>query len=154
MNKLLIGFNQEAFLEILRKRSEEVLISSLKIIEQECKYLVPYDTGELLGSIRIEESTWATPFLIIGRVVAGGKNIPQARFTEYGTIAHGPVFARAMRFVWKGTEIYTKWVKGVTPLRWMAAAMHFSLPLIEQEFNILAQEFRGRVTITKTIERY
>lgn len=147
MARIPIGFNSEAFMELIRSRVYEIVLESLGIVEEECKKTVPLDTGELRDSIHIEGPAWITIFHIEGKVIAGGKDVPQAYFMEFGTAAHGPVKAKAMHFFWKGDEIFAKWVRGCTPLHWMRNAANFSFPLVNKLFALLNKEFSGRAII-------
>lgn len=144
-----VGFNAEAFEEIIRVRIEQTLIEALNILAEECRRNVPVDIGELRDSIRIEGPWRASPFYIEGRVMAGGPNIPQAFFQEFGTPAHGPKTARVMHFYWRGKEIFTAWVRGCTPLQWMTNSLNFSLSSISQLFKLLEAESLGHLfTVT------
>jgi len=142
------GLNVQALMLLARVRATQTLINCLKIVKDECDKSVPVDEGTLKDSIRIEPPKWITPFLVEGKVLAGSGDVPQAYYTEYGTQGHGPVFAQSMHFNWKGAEIFTKWVEGVTATHWMKNAVVFSIPLIQAELGILAKQFLGTYTVT------
>ncbi len=145
--KIPVGFNSEAFIAQIRARVMETLIQALEILYMECKATVPIDTGELYKSIHIEGPEWLSFFWLKGRVAAG---TPQAIFTEHGTRAHGPVFAKAMRFVTQdGTVVFTKWVRGVEAMHWMRNATDFSFPIISGLFSVLAAELKATIIVTK-----
>ncbi len=142
------GFNSEAFVELIRARVMETLIHALEMLEMECRGTVPIDTGELYQSIHSEGPEWISFFWIKGRVAAG---TPQARFMEFGTRAHGPVFARVMHFIAKdGTEVFTKWVRGVEAMHWMRNATDKVYPQINMLFQTLAAELNAIIIVTKT----
>jgi len=143
MTQIPIDLNEAALLEAVKAEVNTALIESLKTVEEECKKTVPVDEGELRDSIHIEGPVWFSPLYAEGRVVAGSKDIPQAFFQEFGTSAHGPVKARAMHFFWKGEEIFAKWVRGCTPLRWMSRAVDLSLPLVARVFQALQLKTQG-----------
>ena len=141
------GFNSQAFVELIRARVMETLIHSLEMLEMECRGTVPKDTGELHDSIHSEPPYWITFYWIKGRVAAG---TPQARFMEFGTRGHGPVFARVMHFVTKdGTEVFTKWVRGVEAMHWMKNATDKAFPQINMLFQTLATELHAVIIVTK-----
>ena len=142
------GFNSQAFIEMIRARVMETLIQALEILEMECKATVPIDTGELYRSIHTEGPEWVSFFWIKGRVAAG---TPQAVFTEHGTRAHGPVFAKVMHFVTKdGTEVFAKWVRGVEAMHWMRNATDKAFPMITRLFTALQTELNATIIVTKT----
>lgn len=147
-----INFNSAAFMMMVQARAMVALINCLNIVKEECLKAVPVDIGELRDSIRTEPPKWITPFIIEGKVIAGSFDVPQAYYTEYGTPAHGPVFAQAMHFHWKGAEIYTKWVRGVIPMHWMRNSVLFSLPLIEMEIGLFAAQFLGTYILMTDIK--
>lgn len=151
MEQIPVGFNAEAFEELIREKIEQTLLEALNILLDECQKNVPVDTGELRNSIHIEGPFKASPFYIEGRVVAGGPNIPQAYFQEFGTPPHGPRQARAMHFFWKGEEIFTKFVAGCRPLFWMTNSLNFSLPKIQGLFKLLELESKGFIFTVTTI---
>lgn len=51
--------------------------------------------------------------------------VPYAIFQELGTRAHGPKYAKAMRFRPKGSQafVFATWVRGVTPAHFMRNAL-------------------------------
>jgi hypothetical protein len=151
MVQIPVGFNAQDFEEIIRQRVEQVLLQALEILAEECRKNVPIDTGELRDSIHIEGPWRASPFYIEGRVVAGGPNIPQAYFQEFGTPPHGPKQARAMHFFWKGEEIFTRFVSGCRPLFWMRNSLNFSLPKIQGLFKLLEAESKGFIFTVTTV---
>ena len=144
------GMNVQALMMLARTRAMQTLVNCLNIVKDECDKNVPVDEGTLRESIRIVAPKWITPYLVEGKVLAGGGNVPQAWYTEYGTNAHGPVFAQAMHFNWKGAEIFAKWVQGVTPMHWMRNAVTFAIPRIQAEMGLLAKQFLGTYTVTLT----
>jgi len=146
MADIPIDFNEEALMGMIKAEAEAALTESLKVVENECKNTCPIDQGQLRDSVHIEGPVWLAPLYAEGRVVAGSKDIPQAFFQEFGTSAHGPVKARAMHFFWKGEEIFAKWVRGCTPLRWMSRAVDLSLPLVDMIFQALAMKTGGLIT--------
>lgn len=85
------------------------------------------DTGRMYTSLRIEESRASTPerprFLV-------KNDLPYTRYQEFGTRGHGPVRAKFLRFKPKGSSkfVYTKWVRGVTPARFMRDALEALRP--------------------------
>lgn len=52
---------------------------------------------------------------------AVGSPLDYVKYPEYGTRAHGPVKAKALRFMPKGGQafVFTTWVKGVKPYGFM-----------------------------------
>ena len=136
-----------ALLELtIRTRVMQTLLQALEIVKTECEHSVPVDTGELQESIRIEEPKWITPSILEGKVFAGDTEIVQAYYTEKGTPSHGPVFARAMHFFWKGHEIFAQRVLGVTAMNWMQSAADFSRPRVIALFKVLEAEFQRTFT--------
>lgn len=80
-----------------------------------------FHTGELDRTIEVRDitSTYLHPRFAVGSPVK------QAGFNEFGTRAHGPVTAKALRFKPKGSRVYVfaKWVRGITPVRFMRRAL-------------------------------
>jgi len=151
MSQILIDINEQALLEAIKTEVNTALMEALNIVADECRKTVPVDTHELQNSIHIEGPYWPSPYYGEGRVVAGSESIPQAHYQEFGTVAHGPVKAKAMHFFYKGEEIFAKWVRGCTPLRWMSRAVDLSLPLVERVFQALQARTQGFV-ITHTVK--
>ena len=81
-----------------------------------------WDTGKLANSMTVEESPTSSPQRPRFRV---RPNVPYAGFQEHGTRAHGPVRAPCMVFRPKGGGglVFAKWVRGVTPARFMRQAL-------------------------------
>lgn len=52
---------------------------------------------------------------------AVGSPLDYVKYPEFGTRAHGPVSAKALRFMPKGGKsfVFTTWVRGVKPYRFM-----------------------------------
>ena len=149
MTQIPIGFDVEAFEELIRKRIELTLVEALDVLANECKNNVPVDTGELRDSIHIEGPWRASPFYMEGRVVAGSLEVPQGYFQEFGTPPHGPRTAKVMHFTWKGKEIFTTYVAGCTPLLWMTNSTNFAFVVIQNLFRVLEAEFAGNLfTVT------
>lgn len=75
------------------------------------------NTGRMLKSIRVEPAGNAK-----WKVVS---YVPYAKFQEWGTRAHGPVTANALRFKPKGssTFVFAKRVRGVTAAHFFEKAM-------------------------------
>lgn len=151
MANIPVDLNEVALMETIKAEVNVALIESLNTVAEECKKTVPVDQGELRDSIHTEGPVWFSPFYAEGRVVAGGPGIPQAHFQEFGTVAHGPVRAKAMHFIWKGEEIFAKWVRGCTPLRWMSRATDLALPLVARIFQALQVRTQGFI-ITHTVK--
>lgn len=151
MPDIPIALNEAALLEAVKLEVNIALVESLNIVAEECRKTVPIDQGELQSSIHCEGPVWFSPFYAEGRVVAGSESIPQAHYQEFGTVAHGPVRARAMHFIWRGEEIFAKWVRGCTPLRWMSRATDLALPLVARIFQALQMRTQGFI-ITHTVK--
>lgn len=102
--------------DIIEKANQKMMLASTLIVEAEAKQRAPVDRGILRKSIthRVE----GKGLDIIGRV---GTNINYASFQEFGTSAHGPKRAKYLVFTPKGAKqpVFTKWVKGVKPQRFM-----------------------------------
>ena len=79
-------------------------------------------TGRMKDTIRVRKQTTKVPESTAYSV---GSTVPYARYQEFGTRAHGPVFAPFLvfRIRGQGRVIRTKWVRGVTPGRFMRDAM-------------------------------
>lgn len=77
-------------------------------------------TGQMRDGILLTKGTGNKAYR--GRIVAA--TAPYSHFQEYGTRAHGPRRAKFLRFRvrGKGPYIFTKWVRGVTPLYFMRDA--------------------------------
>lgn len=80
------------------------------------------DTGAMVDGIVTRESPTSTPLRRRWQVRS---TAPYTRFQEFGTRAHGPVRAKALRFTPKGsnTVVFAKWVRGVTPGRFLRRAL-------------------------------
>ena len=149
--KVPTGFNSQAFIELIRMRVLETFTMALQLLLAEVRTTVPVDSGQLYLSIRAEQPEWINFFWIKARVIAGGSDVPQAIWTELGTRAHGPVFAKAMHFRTKGgTEVFTRWVRGVEAMHWMRNATDMVFPQINMLFQTLAAELRATIIVTKT----
>lgn len=74
------------------------------------------DTGQLMNSMR-----WQSVAGGLFPKYAVGSPLDHAKFLEFGTRAHGPVTAKALRFKPKGSNkfIFVTWVRGVRPYRFM-----------------------------------
>lgn len=46
-----------------------------------------------------------------------GSNVPHMKYLEFGTRAHGPVTAKFLHFFTLSGEVFTKWVRGIKPMR-------------------------------------
>lgn len=84
------------------------------------------NTGKLVGSIKADPISGNYP----EHYVLIGTPLPYAKYTEYGTRAHGPVTAQALRFKPKGASAYVfaKWVRGITPYRWAQKTLDMVRP--------------------------
>ena len=71
------------------------------------------NSGKLVNSI----TTAPVPRGILSPAVAIGSPLDYVKYPEFGTRAHGPRRAKALRFKPKGssTFVFTKWVRGVRP---------------------------------------
>jgi hypothetical protein len=80
------------------------------------------NTGAMKDSIRVRKATTKVPESTAYTI---GSTVPYAKYQEFGTRAHGPVRARYLvfRIRGRGPLIRTKWVRGVTPGRFMRDAM-------------------------------
>lgn len=79
------------------------------------------DTGKMARGLVVEAGR-SSGYRTLYRVRA---TTPYYRFQEDGTRAHGPVKAKYMRFKPKGssTFVFARWVRGVTPGRFMRNAI-------------------------------
>ena len=57
-----------------------------------------------------------------GRIIRIRSPKHYASYIEYGTRAHGPVTARFLRFRIGGRLVFTKWVKGIRPRKFLYKA--------------------------------
>lgn len=71
------------------------------------------NTGKLINSI----TTATVPRGALSPAVAVGSPLDYVKYPEFGTRAHGPVRAKALRFKPKGSSsfVFAKWVRGVKP---------------------------------------
>lgn len=92
-----------------------------KRAKQNITQLGRIDTGAMRDSIKAEPQRGRT-MNPSARVISPA---PYSAFQEYGTRAHGPVRAKFLRFKPKGssTFVFAKWVRGVTPGRFMQKAL-------------------------------
>lgn len=79
-------------------------------------------TGDMHQKVEAREilgGRWDSPKAAVGTPVK------YAKYQEYGTRAHGPVRAKALRFKPKGssTFVFAKWVRGVTPAKFARRAL-------------------------------
>lgn len=74
------------------------------------------NTGALLASITTQPKVSSG----VRQSVLIGTPLEYAKYPEYGTRAHGPVRAKALRFKPKGSSVFVfaKWVRGVRPYRY------------------------------------
>lgn len=88
--------------------------------EQNVRSAGRVDTGKMAGGIQVRDLT-ADPNSARVEVVS---TAPHSAFQEFGTRAHGPRNAKAMRFQirGRGPVIFATWVRGVTPLHFMKRA--------------------------------
>lgn len=79
------------------------------------------DTGAMKNSIRVRVASTSTA---LNKAYTVGSTAPYTKYQEYGTRAHGP--RRAARMVFRirgaGPLIFARWVRGVTPGRFMSRA--------------------------------
>lgn len=84
------------------------------------------NSGRLLQSIEMmeENTNPVAPSVLIGTPLS------YAKYPEYGTRAHGPVRAQALRFKPKGAHAYVfaKWVRGVRPYRFAQKTLDMVRP--------------------------
>lgn len=75
------------------------------------------NTGKLANSIRWQPVPNAPLF----PKYAVGSPLDYVKYPEFGTRAHGPVSAKALRFKPKGAQgfVFTTWVRGVRPYGFM-----------------------------------
>ena len=80
------------------------------------------NTGLMKNSIRVRKSVTRVPQAVAYTIASLA---PYAKYQEFGTRAHGPRRARFMvfRIRGKGPLIHAKWVRGVTPGRFMQRAL-------------------------------
>lgn len=80
------------------------------------------NTGELINSVTQAAVPGSSPMKPARAVGAAAKH---AKYQEFGTRAHGPVRAKALRFKPKGssTFVFAKWVRGVRPQRFAQRAL-------------------------------
>lgn len=78
-------------------------------------------TGRMKNTIRVRKATTTVP----GAAYTIGSAAPYARYQEFGTRAHGPKRAPFMVFRVRGQGplIFARWVRGVTPGKFMYRAM-------------------------------
>lgn len=92
------------------------------------KGLAPVDRGKLQRDIRM----WHMPRLRRGYVIAVGntRRIRYAHWQHEGTRAHGPRWAKAMRFRPKGRQryIYRRWVRGIPASQYLIEALELASP--------------------------
>lgn len=81
---------------------------------------VPVDTGALGRSIREDGGLFTG---ILNYQIKVSANTPYALFVHEGTRAHGPVRAKALRFVIGGRVIFAKRVRGVKARPFLRNAM-------------------------------
>lgn len=79
------------------------------------------DTGKLMNSMRYDSIQGNALF----PRYAIGSPLDYVKFPEFGTRAHGPVRANYLRFMPKGGKqfVFTKWVRGVRPYRFMKTTL-------------------------------
>lgn len=79
------------------------------------------NSGRLLGSF---QTVNATRDPLYPRVAIGSP-LPYVKYPEFGTRAHGPVRAKALRFSPKGSQgvVFAKWVRGVRPYAFMKTSL-------------------------------
>lgn len=72
------------------------------------------DTGKMSRSFKTGRSPLSRPGHPVVRV---SSKLPYTKYQEFGTRAHGPKNAKALRFKPKGSNVYVfaKWVRGVQP---------------------------------------
>lgn len=75
------------------------------------------NSGRLLNSMRWQPVPGAALF----PRYAVGSPLDYVKYPEFGTAAHGPVSAQALRFMPKGGKafVFTGWVRGVRPYGFM-----------------------------------
>lgn len=80
------------------------------------------NTGNMKNSIRVRKQTTKVPESTAYSI---GSTMPYAKYQEFGTRAHGPRVAKFLVFRVRGAGplIHAKWVRGVTPGRFMHNAM-------------------------------
>lgn len=84
------------------------------------------NTGEMLNKVQQRD----IPSPLLYPRVAVGSSAPHVKYPEFGTRAHGPVKASALRFKPKGSNVFVfaKWVRGVQPYRFMRRALDAMRP--------------------------
>lgn len=81
-----------------------------------------FGTGKMATEMQVKEIPGQPP---LWPKVAVGSPVDYVKYQEFGTRAHGPVKAKFLRFKPKGssTFVFAKWVRGVTPARFMRKAI-------------------------------
>lgn len=100
--------------------SQAVNRGSITVMSR-AKAFAPVDTGRLRNSI-----TRTQPAMVSGGLWTSVvyTDLEYGMYQEYGTRAHGPVRAKALRFKPKGSSkyVFAKWVRGVPAKRYMQRA--------------------------------
>lgn len=80
------------------------------------------NSGKLLSSVTQQDVPGRE---VLAPAIAVGTPLDYAKYPEYGTRAHGPVRAKALRFKPKGsnTFVFAKRVRGVKPYRFAQRAL-------------------------------
>jgi hypothetical protein len=80
------------------------------------------NTGQMKNTIRVRKSDTSTA---MARAYTIGSTVPYVTYQEFGTRAHGPRRAKHLvfRVRGRGPLVFAKWVRGVTPGRFMKRAI-------------------------------
>ena len=106
--------------ERLRPAAAQTMIAAVRDAEDSARNTTTWNDRRALDGTRrtIKGTPSVDGFSFRGELSAGGAS----RFLEWGTKAHGPVTASHLVFRIGGTLIFTKWVKGIEPRKFMAEA--------------------------------
>lgn len=114
---------------VSRISGEALAKAGVKSRERMKGFLIADDlinSGKLLSSIEVSQN----PSLSLSPSILVGTPLEYAKYPEYGTRAHGPVRAKALRFKPKGAHAYVfaKWVRGVRPYRFAQKTLDMVRP--------------------------